>query len=307
MADLDRRHFIRRSLQLALTASAAGSLPLLELLPVVAEAAPPAAELAVRRGGDFTKLVDQCLEALGGMGRFVTRGDVVVVKPNIGWDRTPELAANTHPLVVQGVVRHCLEAGAKQVKVFDRTCNDPRRCYVNSGIQAAVEGLKSDRAVIEHIDRRAYRELEIAGGVGLQRWEFYVPALEADSFINLPIAKHHSISGLTLGMKNLMGVIGGNRGVLHRRIEESLCDINLVVPSTLTLVDATRILIANGPVGGRLEDVRTPETLVASPDIVLADSFAASLFDLKPADVPTLAAAARRGLGSIDLAGARRV
>jgi len=304
---MNRRRFIQRSLQLSLAAAAAGTLPVVELLPLTARAAAPAGELAVRRGGDYARLAVEAVEALGGMGRFVARGDTVVVKPNIGWDRAPELAANTHPAVVTAVIRQCLEAGAKQVRVFDRTCNDPRRCYVSSGIQQAVEALRSERVAIEHIDRRAYRELAIDGGIGLQRWEFYRPALEADAFINVPIAKHHSISRLTLGMKNVMGVIGGNRGVLHRAIEESLCDINLVVPSTLTVIDATRILVANGPVGGRIEDVRTPETVIASPDIVLADSFAATLFDLKPADVPTLATAARRGLGSIDLAAARRV
>ncbi len=304
---MNRRRFIQRSLQLSLAAAAAGTLPVVELLPLTARAATPPGELAVRTGSDFAQTAVAAVEALGGMGRFVARGDSVVVKPNIGWDRTPELAANTHPAVVAAVVRMCLEAGAKQVRVFDRTCNDPRRCYVNSGIQQAVEALRSERVAFEHIDRRAYRELAIDGGVGLQRWEFYRPALEADALINVPIAKHHSISRLTLGMKNIMGVIGGNRGVLHRAIEESLCDINLVVPSTLTVIDATRILVANGPVGGRLEDVRTPETVIASPDIVLADSFAATLFGLQPADVPTLATAARRGLGSIDLAAARRV
>ena len=300
---MERRRFIQTSL----AAAAAGALPVVDLVPMLARAASPPGELAVRKGGDFAALTSACVEALGGMQRFVKRGDTVVVKPNIGWDRTPELAANTHPAVVQVLVRMCLDAGASKVKIFDRTCNDPRRCYVNSGIQDAIRELRSDRAAVEHMDRRAFREVEIRGGVGLQRWEFYVPALEADALINVPIAKHHSISRLTLGMKNIMGVIGGNRGVLHRQIEETLCDINLVMPSTLTVVDATRILVANGPVGGRLEDVRNPETVIASPDVVLADSFAATLFDLQPEEIPTLVTAARRGLGSIDLKGARRV
>jgi len=304
---MDRRRFIQRSLKFSLAAAASSAIPAVELLPLVAQAATPAQELAVRTGKDFAASTFACVEALGGMGRFVKPGDTVVVKPNIGWDRTPELAANTHPAVVQAIIRMCLEAGAKQVRIFDRTCNDPRRCYVNSGIQDAVKELRTDRAVVEHMDRRAFREVAIRGGVGLQNWEFYVPALEADSFINVPVAKHHSISRLTLGMKNLMGVIGGNRGVLHRQIEETLCDINLVIPSTLTVVDASRILVDNGPVGGSLDDVRQTETIIASPDIVLADSFATTLFGLKPADIPTLTTAARRGLGSIDIERARRV
>jgi uncharacterized protein (DUF362 family) len=251
--------------------------------------------------------VRQTVAALGGMEKFVKSGETVVVKPNIGWDRTVELAANTHPLVVRTVVEMCLEAGAKQVRVFDRSANDPRRCYVQSGIQEAVESLKSKRAVIEQMERRDYQDLAIAGGEELTTWSFYKPALDADRLINLPIAKHHSISTLTLGLKNTMGVIGGNRGVLHKRIPEALADINSVVHSDLTLIDATRILVANGPQGGRLEDVRVLDTLIASADIVAADAYAATLFGHKPAAIPTIVTAARRGLGTMDLGKVQRV
>lgn len=305
---MDRREFIRHTFQAALAAAAVtGGVPLFSLLPGEAFAAPAAPPLAVRKGKDIPRLVRETVGALGGMGKFVRSGETVVVKPNIGWDRTPETGANTHPLVVRTVVELCLEAGAKRVQVFDRTCNDPRRCYVQSGIQAAVESLRSDRVKVEHMDRRGWQEMDIADGVELRRWSFYRPALEADRFINLPVAKHHSISVLTMGMKNVMGVIGGNRGVLHKRIDEALCDINRVVHSDLTVVDATRILVANGPQGGDLKDVRRTETLIASPDIVAADSYAATLFGKKPLEIPTLAAAARRGLGTADLAKVRMV
>ncbi|MBW2690907.1 MAG: DUF362 domain-containing protein [Deltaproteobacteria bacterium] len=129
----------------------------------------------------------------------------------------------------------------------------------------------------------------------------------ADRLINVPIAKHHSISKLTLGMKNLMGVIGGNRGRMHSNIAESLTDISSVIHSDLTVVDATRILVANGPQGGRLKDVRHTETLIASPDIVAADAYAVTLFNLKPEDIPTLVSAANRGLGVMDLKRVRMV
>lgn len=302
MSRLDRRTFVKATL----AAAAAGSVPVLDLLamPVLAAEGPP---LAVRRGKEVPRLVRDTLGALGGIGRFVKTGQTVVVKPNIGWDRTVELAANTHPEVVRTLVELCLEAGAKQVRLFDRTCNDPRRCYTQSGIAAAVEGLKSDRVAMEHIDPRAFREVAIKGGRFAPSWEFYQPALEADVFINVPIAKHHSISRLTLAMKNLMGVIGGSRGKLHTDIAESLADINSVIPSSLTVIDATRILVANGPQGGRLEDVRRLDTLIASPDIVAADAYAATLFDLKPEEVPTIVAGARRGLGVMDLKRVRLV
>ena len=305
MHPIDRRTFIRRTVQTAI-AAAAGGLPVLDLLsmPVQAGQAPP---LAVRKGQDIPFLVRETINALGGVENFVKQGDVVVVKPNIGWDRTVELAANTHPEVVKTLVQLCLEVGAKQVRIFDRTCNDERRCYMQSGIRPALEAIRSDRVSIEYIDRRSFKELAIKGGRAFDRWEFYLPVIEADRLINVPIAKHHSISRLTLGMKNLMGVIGGNRGRLHHDIAESLSDIASVIHSDLTVVDATRILTANGPQGGRLQDVRKLDTLIASPDIVAADAYAATLFGLSPTQVPTVVAAARRGLGVMDLNQVRMV
>ncbi len=305
MNQIDRRTFIRRTVQAAI-AAAAGGLPALDLLSLPAQAA-QAPPLAVRKGQDIPLLVRETISALGGMENFVKPGEVVVVKPNIGWDRTVELAANTHPGVVKTLVQLCLEAGAKQVRIFDRTCNDERRCYTQSGIRSAVESIRSERVSLEYMDRRAYKELTIKGGQAFDRWEFYMPVIEADRLINVPIAKHHSISQLTLGMKNLMGVIGGNRGRLHHNIAESLSDIASVIHSDLTVVDATRILTANGPQGGRLKDVRNLDTLIASPDIVAADAYATTLFGLSPEQVPTVVAAARRGLGVMDLEQVRMV
>lgn len=300
---MDRRQFIRSAFR---TAIAFGGLPVLDLLSIPALAA-DSPRVAQRKGQDIAQLVEETLSALGGIGSFVKTGDKVVVKPNIGWDRTPELGANTHPEVVSAVIEHCLQAGAAQVRVFDNTCNDPRRCYVNSGIQSAVEGLGSSRVKIEHMDRRAYRDVAIRDGKELRRWQFYRPAIEADRFINVPVAKHHSLSTLTLGMKNIMGVIGGNRGVLHRRIGDAVTDINLVVHSDLTIVDATRILLRNGPQGGNKRDVEWRNTLIASSDIVAADSVAATLFGFRPEDIPTVVAGARRGLGIMDLKRMQRV
>ena len=305
MNQIDRRTFIRRTVQAAI-AAAAGGLPALDLLSLPAQAA-QAPPLAVRKGQDIPLLVRETISALGGIQNFVKPGEVVVVKPNIGWDRTVELAANTHPGVVKTLVQLCLEAGAKQVRIFDRPCNDERRCYTQSGIRSSMESIRSERVSLEYMDRRAYKELTIKGGQAFDRWEFYMPVIEADRLINVPIAKHHSISQLTLGMKNLMGVIGGNRGRLHHNIAESLSDIASVIHSDLTVVDATRILKANGPQGGRLQDVRVLDTLIASPDIVAADAYATTLFGLSPEQVPTVVAAARRGLGVMDLKQVRMV
>lgn len=258
--------------------------------------------VAKTKGGAPGRLVRDAVDALGGMPTFVSKGQTVVVKPNIGWDRTPEQAANTHPEVVREVVLLCLEAGAAKVMVFDRTCNDPRRCYTSSGIAAALEGLNDRRVELSHIDERRFRTVEAPDALLLKRSSYYEDVLSADRFINVPIAKHHSASGLTIGMKNIMGVLGGNRAVLHRNLAEALVDMNRAVRSHLTVIDATRVLVANGPQGGRIEDVRDFNTVVASADVVAADTVAAALFNKTPKELRYLQLAHDSGLGVADLA-----
>ena len=265
-------------------------------------AAESAPLVATAKGGSAAKLVRAVVAELGGMSAFVTKGQTVVVKPNIGWDRTPEQAANTCPEVVGEVVRLCLDAGAARVLVFDRTCNDPRRCYVSSGIAAAMERLDDRRVEVSFVDERRFRTVESPEALILKRGSYYEDVLAADRFINVPVAKHHSASGLTIGMKNIMGVLGGNRAVLHRNLAEALVDMNRVVRSHLTIVDATRVLVANGPQGGRSEDVRAFDTVVASTDVVAADAVAAALFGKTPKELRYLQLAQESGLGVADLA-----
>lgn len=258
-------------------------------------------ELAMVSGPDYPALVREALRLIGGMEQFVRPGDSVVVKPNIAWDRPPELAATTHPQVVGTVVELVLAAGAKQVTIFDHTCNEPRRCYVNSGMTELVETLRDRRVRLEHMDRRKFVRTPIPAGRSLQEWEIYQDILTADCHINVPIAKHHGLSRLTLGLKNVMGVIGGNRGRLHHGLAQNLADLATVIRPTVTLVDATRILMDNGPQGGRLEDVRRTDTVIASADPVAADAVATTLFGLRPEEIETTVAAARMGLGEMDM------
>ena len=257
--------------------------------------------VVMAKDGDTVKLVRDAVNALGGMEQFVAKGQTVVVKPNIGWDRKPELAANTNPEVVREVVRLCLEAGAAKVKVFDRTCNDPRRCYTSSGIASILEELKDNRVEVSQVDNRKFRKVDSPEASILKRGSYYEDVLDADCFINVPVAKHHSASGLTIGMKNVMGVIGGNRAVLHRRLAEALVDMNRVVRSHLTVVDATRVLVANGPQGGRLEDVEALGTVLASTDVVAVDTVTATLFGKSVNDLPYLQHAHEKGLGVADI------
>ena len=254
--------------------------------------------VAIAEDRNFERGTLAAVNALGGMKRFVKPGDVVVVKPNIGWDRRPEQAANTHPQVVRAVAAEALRAGARKVKVFDRTCNDPRRCYASSGIEAALKGMKG--VDVKHMEDERFRKVTLNGRT-LREWELYDEAVSADVFINVPIAKHHGLTGLTLGLKNIMGVMGGNRGFIHRSIDAALADINAVLKSRLTIIDATRILTANGPQGGNPRDVKVLNKVIASSDIVAADAYATTLFGLKPEDISTTVAAYRRGLGEMNL------
>ncbi|MEN6407038.1 MAG: DUF362 domain-containing protein [Thermoguttaceae bacterium] len=259
--------------------------------------------LTVARGKDCAALVDRTLKPLGGIEAFVQKGMRVVVKPNIGWDRPPEQAANTNAAVVKAIVQRCLGAGAKRVMVFDRPCNDPRRSYARSGIPAAVASIGDPRAQCVQLNPKRCVPVQIDGGKSIRQFEFYRDALETDCdcYINVPVAKHHALARLTLGLKNIMGVLGGNRGELHKDIGQRLADLNLVVRPKLTIIDATRILLRNGPGGRNLDDVKALDTLVASADPVAVDAYATTLFDLKPDEISSTVAAFKLGLGEMDL------
>jgi uncharacterized protein (DUF362 family) len=257
---------------------------------------PALPQLAVIQGGEPRQLVQRALQELGGIRRFVSRADVVIVKPNIAWDRTPEQAANTNPQVVAEVVRQCWEAGAKQVIVTDVSCNDPNRCFQRSGI---AEAARQEGARVLLPDPSRFRQVDLGGDV-LRAWPVFQPFLEADKIINLPIAKHHSLTGATLGMKNWYGILGGQRQQLHQRIHESLVDLADFMRPTLTLIDSYRVLVRNGPTGGNLEDVQLKKTLVAGTDPVALDAYVAKAYwNLESSALPYLKLASERGLGTV--------
>jgi uncharacterized protein (DUF362 family) len=289
---MKRREFIQ-----ATAATTAGGLVLAQGLSMEA-AAVSRPDLAIVHGAAADKITRAAVDALGGMRSFISKGDVVVIKPNIGWDRTPEQAANTNPMVVATLVRMALEAGAKKVKVFDRTCNDPRRCYVQSGIQAAAQAAGAD---VSFIDDRKFREVKIPGGVAIQSWPLYAELMEADKIINAPVAKHHGIGKLTMAHKNWMGMMGGDRAKIHQRLDDSLVDLSLVIKPCLTVLDAVRILTAHGPQGGNLADVKKLDTIIAGVNQVSVDAYGATLFGMKGSDLGYVTRGAQRGLGVMDL------
>jgi uncharacterized protein (DUF362 family) len=259
-------------------------------------------EMTIIRGGDPRALVRAAFQQLGGVERFIARGDSVVIKPNISWDRTPEQAANTNPEVVAEVVRLCREAGASEVMVSDVSINEPRRSFERSGIAAAARATGADVILPEE---RLFREVDLHGTV-LNSWPVLEPFLEAGKVINIAVAKHHSLTGASLGMKNLYGILGGPRQRLHQLIDESLVDLAGFVRPALTIIDASRVLLRNGPGGGSLADVIAANTLIAGTDPVAVDAYAAKTWwDLDSSRLRYLRLATARGFGAWDLTNVR--
>jgi uncharacterized protein (DUF362 family) len=297
---MHRRDFVRYMAALGLV-SGAGRLVLPEEVWAMAPRETPQPLVAKAQGTNYAQLVGDTIQALGGMKKFVNPGEVVVVKPNMAWDRPPEMAANANPAVVRQVVELCLQAGAKQVKVLDYTCDDARKAYAASGIQAAVEGIKDPRALMQFVDERGFVEVQIEKARALKKWSFYKDILEADRFINIPVAKQHSEARLTMCLKNMMGAIGPWRGRIHVGLHQNIADMNLILRPDLHVLDATRILLRNGPKGGRLEDVAVKNLVFAGADPVALDALGTELFGMKPGDIGYITRAHQAGRGEMDL------
>jgi uncharacterized protein (DUF362 family) len=240
------------------------------------------------------QLVQRAVDAMGGMRRFVSRGDVVVVKPNIGWDRMPIHAANTNPDVVAAVVKLAYDAGAKRVVVADGSCNDPNRCFQRSGIWRAA--YDSGAEVVLPQEHR-YRTMRLKGDV-LDEWPVFTTLVDADKVISVPVAKHHNLAKYTAAMKNWYGVLGGRRNRLHQNIDTSIADLATFIRPTLVVVDAWRVLMRNGPQGGNIDDARDTHMVLATVDQVAADSYGCTLIGQKPENLPYLAMGEKRGLGT---------
>jgi uncharacterized protein (DUF362 family) len=261
--------------------------------------APAFPDLAVFRGDFPDKNVRAAVAQLGGMQRFVKSGARVVVKPNVLTGRPPEYATTTNPLVVSAIVRMCLEADAAEVTVLDYPTSSPRAAFKESGLaQATAEA----GGKVKYLSNRDFERVDIPEGVALTSWPLVADALEADTFINVPIGKTHGMAGLTLAMKNLMGIMGDSRGKIHVDYPQKITDVNTRVKPHLVVLDAYRVLTRNGPTGGNLDDVAMPKTVVAGVSPVAVDAYGATIMGWQPNDLPSLVEAASRGLGEIDLA-----
>jgi uncharacterized protein (DUF362 family) len=305
-----RRDFLKTGLALGATLSvasrgglfaadspAAGAASPLPAAPLPAAPAAKSVLVAVRDGSRVAML-DQALTALGGIEAFVSKGQTVLIKPNIGWDASPERGANTHPDIVGHLTKLCLAAGAKSVSVFDNTCDQWQQTYAISGIEKAAKD--AGAIVINGKDKSLYREVEIPGGVRLKRAKVHGLVLDSDVFFNVPVLKHHSGSLMTAAMKNLMGVVW-DRGDYHRNdLHQSIADFLTFKRPTLNILDAYHPMVRNGPRGTSVEDVVEMRTLLASTDIVALDAAAARLLGHQPADVRHVKIADGMKLGTMN-------
>jgi len=253
------------------------------------------AVLGIAHGLSPEKNVRAALDAIGGMKRFVSSTDRVLIKPNIAWDKRPELGATTDPRVVAELVRACRDVGVENVRVLDCPVDDPNRTYQRTGI------LEAARAAGAKVLLPAESEYAYVNIAGYQLpWAIRDTFLWADKIINVPIAKHHGSAKVTAGMKNWIGVTDKGRSRFHASLNESIVALAELVRPTLTVIDATRILLRNGPRGGNLDDVQVTNTVVASTDPVAADAWACDLLGTARSKVPYLELAEKRGLGKAD-------
>ncbi|PLX67481.1 MAG: tat (twin-arginine translocation) pathway signal sequence [Denitrovibrio sp.] len=294
---MDRRDFLKKAMKGTVAAGVTAGLgkygKILEASPLVPY------DLVAVKGGEPDVMFDMAMQSFGGMGQFVPKGSRVLVKPNIGWDVSPERAGNTNPVLVAQIVKHCLDAGAKEVSVFDHSCDHWVRCYKNSGIEKAVKD--AGGRVVSGDSKSYYREVSIAKGERLTEASVHELYLDSDVVINVPVLKHHSSTMVTIGMKNLMGVVW-DRFHWHRNdLHQCIADFASFRKPDLTVVDAYNVMMRNGPRGVYVSDVAQMKSLIVSPDPVAADTAAAMLFGADPEDIRHIQIAHAMKIGTSNL------
>lgn len=308
---LDRREFMGRMAALSACAAGAGTLTYLAASdePVIhrpetvyaipdfrADTGAARPRLVIAHGKDAYRMVKAAVDRMGGIERYISPGDRVVIKPNVAWDRLPEQAANTNPEVVAAIVRVVMEARPASVTVTDVSLNDPYRCFARSGIEKAAQEAGAKIWIPSQGD---FRLADLKGDL-LKVWPVSRAFLEADKVINAPVVKHHSLCGSTLAQKNWYGVLGGRRNQLHQDIHTSIADLAQAMRPTMTVMDATRVLMRNGPTGGSLNDVKAFDTIIAGLDEVAIDAYSMGLLGADPEKAGFMRISRERGLGVVD-------
>ncbi len=256
-------------------------------------------DLVAVRDGEPEVMFDRAIASLGGMTRFVKKGQKVVVKPNIGWDVSPERAGNTNPKLVSRIIKHCLDAGASEVYVFDNTCDAWNLCYKNSGIEKAVKD--SGGKIVPGNTEGYYQTVKIPRGKSLKEAKVHELILSSDVFINVPVLKHHSSASISLSMKNLMGIVWDRRYWHRNDLHQCIADLVTWRTPTLNVIDGYRVMMRNGPRGVSEADVVTMKQLIISADIVAADAAATRIFGSKPEDIPHIRIANEMKVGTMAL------
>ena len=299
---MQRRNFIKT----AVAGAVAGSLQLQPAkLFAKAQEQEKTPDLVAVMGGEPVEMYTKAIEALGGMGKYVKRGQKVVIKPNIGWDRSPEEGANTNPELVAAIVTDCLKAGASEVVVFDNTCDEWQACYRKSGIEAAAKAAGA-KIAFGH-EEKYYKEVSLPKGVRLKSAKIHEAILNCDVWFNVPVLKNHGSAKMTISMKNYMGIVWDRRVMHANDLQQSIVDVaSYAKQPALHIVDAYRMMTQNGPKGKSIEDVQMGKALFASPDMVAVDTAAVNFFNqIKPmtiADASHITKGEEMQLGTTKLA-----
>lgn len=299
---MKRRQFLDRGIKTGLVTGFAGlALPNFNLLygKNGNSEINDAYDLVAVKGGEPAQMFDKAIDSLGGMKAYVKQGQTVVIKPNIGWDTTPERAANTNPELVGRIVEQCLGAGASKVYVFDHTCDSWTKCYSSSGIEKYVKDAGGN--VVSGNSESYFQEVSLTGTSILKTAKVHELILESDVFINVPVLKHHSSTKISLAMKNLMGAVW-DRKFWHRNdLHRCIAEFPTYRKPDLNIIDGYAILKRNGPRGVSTSDVLISKSLLMSSDIVAIDAAATKIFGMEPEEIPYIKYASELNLGKMDL------
>ncbi|MBM3419941.1 MAG: DUF362 domain-containing protein [Bacteroidetes bacterium] len=296
---MKRRVFIKKGTAAGIAAGAAMALGNRSGL---AAPVPPLAgyDMVAVMGGSPEAMFDLGIQSIGGLGRYVSKGQKVVIKPNIGWDVTPDKGANTHPGLVKRIAEHCFRAGAKEVYVFDNTCDDWVRCYSNSGIERAAK--EAGAKIVPGNSESYYQNVTIPGARILKSAKVHQLILDCDVFINVPVLKHHSSAKMTAAIKNMMGVVWDRRFWHSNNLHQCIADFTMYERKpALNIVDCYNVMLKNGPRGVSVDDLVQMKSLLISPDWVAVDTAAAKMMNLNPEQIDYIKIASRMGAGTMNL------
>jgi uncharacterized protein (DUF362 family) len=301
---MERRNFIKTAILSGLASAVGIKSSAMRTDGAMSVASNDSNDLVAVMGGEPEQMYKKAIEAMGGMSKFVKKGFKVVVKPNIGWDKTPEMAANTNPQLIAAIVRDCYAAGASEVTVFDHTCDEWQACYKNSGIEDAAKEAGAKMAFAH--DEKYFKSVSLPLAKRMKEAKIHESILDCDAWINVPILKTHGGARMTISMKNFMGIVWDRRYMHANDLQQCIADCSTYdkMP-VLNIVDAYRIMSQNGPKGKSINDVQTPKALFASTDIVAADTAAVKFFaqfkEMSLEEVSHIGIAENMNIGTSDL------